>query len=142
MTLVDRREPSACEPDEPPCPRDPEAAGIVAFWRERVAHEQVLDAAGRRPPAHLHVYPLKVPHRWWTARHPRTLWVLRPVWSWTRSITWPHFVRFLGRYPAPVGHPRVEVHPCRATHPDGSVALLEPALRVPALRRGELARGW
>ena len=105
VTVVDRRTVAQREPVEPPCPRDLEAGVIVGFWRQRVGEEGVRDAAGRRPPAHRHVYPLKVPHRWWTARHPCTPWVWRPVWSWTRGITWTHVVRRLGRFPWYVGHP-------------------------------------
>ncbi len=105
VTVVDRRSGAELDVVDPPFPRDPQAAAIVAFWRQRVQEEGVRDAAGRRPPAHRHVYPLKVPHPWWTARHPRTPWVFRPVWSWTRHITWTHVVRRFGRYPAYVGHP-------------------------------------
>ena len=105
VSVVDRRLAADREPIDPPCPREPEAAAIVVFWRQRVKDEEVRDAAGRRAPAHRHVYPLKVPHRWWTARHPRMPWVLRPVWSWTGHITWTHVVRRLGRYPSYVGHP-------------------------------------
>lgn len=105
LTLVDRRDPSAREPEDPPHWGDAEVAEILTAWRDRVDEEHVLDAAGRRPPAHRHVYPLRVPHSWWFARHPRTPWVLRPVWSFSRYITWHHVVRRLGRYPPPVGLP-------------------------------------
>lgn len=105
LVLVDRRAPSATEPPSPPHGGDPELADIFACWRDRVDQELVRDAAGRRPPAHRHVYPLLVPHSWWVARHPGTPWVLRPVWSFSWSITWRHVVRRLGRYPPPVGLP-------------------------------------
>ncbi len=103
--VVDRRPEGQREPADPPCPRDPVAAQIVVFWRQRVEDEGVRDAAGRRPPAHRHVYPLKIPHTWWTARHRGVPWVMRPVWSWARYITWAHVVRRYGRFPSYVGHP-------------------------------------
>ena len=105
ISLVDRRGPAdRARPDADPHP-DAEAEAIVACWRRRVDDEEVRDAAGRRTPAHVHVFPIRVPHRWWVARHPGTPWVLRPVWSWSRFASWPHVVLRRGRYPAPVGRP-------------------------------------
>ena len=106
LSILDHREAGERLSPEEDLGDDEEGTAIVARWRERVDEEDVRDAAGRRTPAHRHVFPIRVPRRWWVARHPEVPWVRRPLWSFSRDVTWGHVVHRLGRFPSYVGlHP-------------------------------------